>query len=418
MNDASIRLLLSLIAPSVLMIFTAAFIGAWLKDRERHYLLLMAAGCLLAPIGAIMQILQWPSGDGRNALFSNFFYTSAILCAVEGILLRARRPIGFKRDILLLTAFMALIAYYFYVDRDVLMRVYIQNAGYGALFITAALRMRKHLEQRTINRALFCFVLLFGLQFIVRTVLTIGLNPPHGVPAFGRSEFWQYLMLTNGILGPALALTVLAAAISDIISDIQNERDIDPLTGILNRTGFERRSSKLFLSEDRRASKANKALSATAPTSDIAVDGEAKTTGRFPWTYSSLIVCDLDHFKKINDTYGHLAGDEVLATIGETLKQHTRKQDIVGRIGGEEFVIILPGVTMEAARLFAERLRLAVAACRFSFAQQDFHVTCSIGLTTFTENSNFLNTFAFTDELLYEAKASGRNKIIARTARS
>ncbi|WP_054696508.1 GGDEF domain-containing protein [Syntrophomonas palmitatica] len=122
----------------------------------------------------------------------------------------------------------------------------------------------------------------------------------------------------------------------------------------------------------------------------------------------SILLLDLDHFKSVNDTYGHLAGDEVLQQVAQTIKNTVRNTDMVGRYGGEEFLVLLPESNLQGAIAIAERLRLNIAALTWNY--EGLHVTISGGVSEFKHESMwiFLNRV---DNLLYKAKANGRNRI-------
>ena len=128
---------------------------------------------------------------------------------------------------------------------------------------------------------------------------------------------------------------------------------------------------------------------------------------------SSLLlgILDLDHFKRINDGYGHLAGDKVLKIVATQLKKHLRPSDFLARFGGEEFVILLPDARMEDGVSLLERLRVAVEQCPFHFKGEPVTITVSMGITTFkpAERSDLVLKRA--DEALYRAKHQGRNRI-------
>ncbi len=125
----------------------------------------------------------------------------------------------------------------------------------------------------------------------------------------------------------------------------------------------------------------------------------------------SLILFDIDHFKQINDTYGHDVGDMVLKKLAETTLGILREQDIFGRFGGEEFTIALPQTTIEGAHQLAERLRQLIECTPFSISsERHINVTISLGVTTFAPHDNNLDTLIKrADIALYQAKASGRN---------
>ena len=122
-----------------------------------------------------------------------------------------------------------------------------------------------------------------------------------------------------------------------------------------------------------------------------------------------VIIADIDHFKAVNDNYGHLAGDHVLREFSELLKKHTRTQDFVGRWGGEEFIIAMPDITPEQAMKNAERLRSAIESHDFGSSGT---VTASFGIAVSTENDTRESLIGRADECLYKAKDQGRNRII------
>jgi diguanylate cyclase (GGDEF)-like protein len=123
----------------------------------------------------------------------------------------------------------------------------------------------------------------------------------------------------------------------------------------------------------------------------------------------SLMMFDIDHFKDINDSYGHLAGDYVLKQLATVIKGKIRREDILARYGGEEFVIILPEIDGGNAVIFAEKVRKIVEKAPFKFEDTRISVTISVGLGTLTESDDAASLIKRADEKLYEAKAAGRN---------
>lgn len=127
----------------------------------------------------------------------------------------------------------------------------------------------------------------------------------------------------------------------------------------------------------------------------------------------SLMMVDIDHFKKVNDTYGHIAGDSILKRLGVILKESVRDVDIVGRLGGEEFGIILPETTLNDAKQVAERVREDIDDSTFEFKQSNISITVSIGIATYNKNNpNIDNMLHKADDALYEAKNRGRNCVV------
>jgi diguanylate cyclase len=126
----------------------------------------------------------------------------------------------------------------------------------------------------------------------------------------------------------------------------------------------------------------------------------------------ALLVIDVDDFKAINDQFGHDNGDEALKMIAATIKSSLRDIDLIGRIGGEEFSVFLPGAAPEAARSVAERIRRSVAQSLFMPRGSPVGLSVSVGGTTFGGPANFSELYRDADRQLYKAKRTGRNRVV------
>jgi len=125
-----------------------------------------------------------------------------------------------------------------------------------------------------------------------------------------------------------------------------------------------------------------------------------------------LIMCDIDHFKKVNDTYGHLAGDDLLRELAALLRENVRADNTLVRLGGEEFVILAPGASLEEGALLAERLRKLVAGHSFTVCGNEVRITMSIGVAPLTGAENVRDYYNRADRALYTAKEQGRNQVV------
>ncbi|MGS1096209.1 diguanylate cyclase [Aquamicrobium terrae] len=387
MDDTTVRMTLTLIGPGTLAVFGCVFAAAWAIDRKRPYLLLLAGACALFVVGACVQIVYWPRTPGANALVSCIFYTSAVLLTAEGLLKRSGRRLGLGWGLAAGAVIVGLVWYFYYVDRNLLARVYVMNFGYGLILLWATVRLRHLWRARFVDRALFVVLLAFSAQFFVRTMLTIGFEaPPLGARAFGQALFWQTLQLSMAVLGSALAVAILAvailaAAVMDVIDDLRRERDSDRLTGVFNRRGFDERAKAIFAGEWQRP--------------------------------LSLVLCDIDHFKRINDTFGHGAGDAVLNLFGALLAEAAGPGNPVGRIGGEEFAILLHGQTSADAMRWVELLRAAIGEASFGEMDGKMQVTASFGIAEAMERDTLSTLTKRADARLYRAKQGGRNRAVA-----
>jgi len=146
---------------------------------------------------------------------------------------------------------------------------------------------------------------------------------------------------------------------------------------------------------------------------DSSLDNEISRSVRFKQSFS-IAIFDIDHFKTINDNFGHSAGDFVLKDVAEIIKKSCRKIDIVGRIGGDEFLAILPNTQMQQAFIFAERIRVNIE--KYELHEQNlcskYQMTISIGIAEFdSDRDNAENLLHKADKALYKAKQKGRNLV-------
>jgi len=173
-------------------------------------------------------------------------------------------------------------------------------------------------------------------------------------------------------------------------SSIKNIAIYDTLTGLYNRRYFEER---------------------------LGVDAQKSF---YSGTSLSLVMVDIDHFKKINDTFGHTEGDQVLCKISSLLKSSVRKKDTVARYGGEEFILILPEAGLEESFVIAERIRRLVENTPFEVGQAQVNLTLSMGISNFPSHraKSKEELVKMADQALYEAKRGGRNKICIYSGKS
>jgi diguanylate cyclase (GGDEF)-like protein len=127
----------------------------------------------------------------------------------------------------------------------------------------------------------------------------------------------------------------------------------------------------------------------------------------------SILLLDIDHFKQVNDTHGHLAGDAVLRAVSNLFRGQVRPTDVVGRYGGEEFLVLLPETYHTEACEVAERFRKSLAAMVVTYEQVKLQITTSIGVAFGTCRTENLDTvLAAADQVLYKAKHNGRNQVV------
>jgi len=146
-----------------------------------------------------------------------------------------------------------------------------------------------------------------------------------------------------------------------------------------------------------------------------ALEGEYERAIRYE-TEMALIMMDLDYFKEINDTYGHIAGDKVLAEIGNLIKAHVRRNDLACRYGGEEFAVILPNISRKGTNAAYERFREVVFKQPFEHESKKFNISVSIGISYSNDAESINDLLAHADQALYQAKDEERNKLVTYIA--
>jgi diguanylate cyclase (GGDEF)-like protein len=230
--------------------------------------------------------------------------------------------------------------------------------------------------------------LLVSLEsVIVETGKMLSLELPAGVSHEGILEQARQQMVQVGV-GAALDLEQARRANAELVQEtrrLATQARTDALTGLPNRAAFEEY---------------------------LGAKIELRMQERQPLGLG-LILLDLDHFKHLNDSYGHPAGDEVLRMVARAMQRATRKSDFAARLGGEEFALVLTNVSPHSLRAVAERVRLAIAGEGVSFEGQMLSVTASLGGACITDFSSLEDGPALVklaDHYLYRAKQAGRNR--------
>ncbi|WIY51802.1 GGDEF domain-containing protein [Devosia sp. YIM 151766] len=362
------------IAFSSASLLVALLIG-WMNARQQSYLAYGAAGMGLVVFALLIMGLR----DGRYDLISQFVPFSALLAGFALVFAGVRRfrdaqssllpPLLFGGTAITLTA-MPLIAGYSGIGTLML------NACSAVLMFFSGREYWRGRQDAPIpmvaNAMLYTLVALSFLACAI--VLAADGQWVLDRPPANWAEDANSILSLVGLTGiGAITLTLHHARAA---RRHREEANTDSLTGVLNR----------------------RALFSRFRETDI-VAGLA------------VLMFDLDHFKQINDRLGHAKGDQVLSDFAIVLRTELRANDIIARIGGEEFCVILPGLNRDAARQAAERVRLAFAALRIGIGDSGEIATVSAGLATGGVDETFSSVLRRADDALYKAKSSGRNQV-------
>jgi diguanylate cyclase (GGDEF)-like protein len=275
------------------------------------------------------------------------------------------------------------------MPRQSFMRMLIYQSPYFIMQAIAVGIVAQAKSRSFPDNLLMALLAASGLQFLSKPFLFRAFGGTGDSPdQYLTTNYALFSQSMGTIFAMAVALMLLVILVRDVLAEANTRSETDTLSGLLNRGGFE-------------------AHAATAVQ-------EARRLG----VPVSLVISDLDHFKSINDNFGHAAGDKVIVTFARFLRSAMAEHHVAGRVGGEEFAILLPGTNLVAARLFAEGARNAFASLTVEGMPATKRFTASFGVAELAGGENITDIMARADKALYLAKNSGRDcvKIAARPA--
>ena len=271
-------------------------------------------------------------------------------------------------------------AYFTAVENNLALRFLIGSLVSGLFCISGALYLlRTSFEQRRFQYLFGITLLAHGVFNSLRSILFMD-----SVKQFLQANAinpTDAILIEQILITSLLALGVLMMTNELISKELRSHAEQDSLTNMFNRRFF----LKLLEKSKSLAVRTQKPL--------------------------SLLVLDIDHFKLINDKFGHLAGDEVLISFAKNAQKNLRAEDVMGRIGGEEFAIFLPNTNGESAVFFAERLRRMIEAQPAPTSKGDISYTISIGVTVIDKDTPIEQALDEADLTMYQAKRNGRNRV-------
>lgn len=305
-----------------------------------------------------------------------FFYKKAIYK-----LFKLNNNRLFDHGILAAAAFILVVSLLFPVD-------YLHIAILFTLMNTAIFAMIVYVKYHALAKDLpnWGATAMVFPTFIIATILflkgfTLWVIPDSAKMLFLRPQFdsveilWVYLIMT--IL---INVSAIGCALMKLIFKIKLLADHDQLTALFNRHAIQRELRKAFKQFSR--------------------DGEI----------FSVVIIDIDHFKNINDTHGHEAGDAALRWMANNIRQYLRETDSVSRYGGEEFLLLLPGCNVHTTYKIAEKIRTSVSEKPFTWKEVSVPMAVSIGIADVQQAGSIAELIRQADKALYEAKAAGRNQ--------
>lgn len=250
----------------------------------------------------------------------------------------------------------------------------------ATLIMSAIMILQNPMSRESVEWIAAMTITAFGIvQFVIAGIAVM--QGPAGDP-FYSDLYVKSTLIAVPATYVGIAVTVILMIAADLFKELKDQAIRDKLTGLLNRRGFAEHSAQIYALPQR---------------SDVPV---------------AIIAADLDHFKTVNDRFGHAVGDQALQHISGLLQKDRRADDLVVRMGGEEFILILPGTTLEQGLAIADALRSLIADTPMQHDKEPVEMTASFGVAVITKRDSCLEDAVMrADDALFRSKRGGRNRV-------
>lgn len=376
---------LLIVAAILAALVTGVLSAVWLFNRRIPGLRLWAQALFCATVFCINLLLRDHVPLPLSVVLAqSSIALTAYLCLLGAREYMGKAPLGHGVAALALGLLLATALFFTLVKPNVQVRIVLTGLVPGVIFIAAAHTLARGGFRKVPARYLFAATVgVHGAFLLVRPLLfklaapAEGAQPEAGIVA----ALSQFVVLESTLAVVLVAFGALMLTNEFITNELRHLAEVDPLTNVFNRRAF------LTLL-------------------DKAISNAQRTQTTLP-----VLVMDLDHFKKVNDSWGHRAGDDVLRHFVMLAQRCLRKEDVMGRLGGEEFAIFLPNAGAGGAIAVAERLRAMVEAHPVVTEQRSIALTVSVGVTLCAGSESAGTALQRADEAMYLAKERGRNRV-------
>ena len=344
-------------------------------------------GYICAALGFVSPVLLSSLPLIAQAILSNMFFFAAFFCYGHALLVQMDRPTyAIARGAFAVVALLSVLASMVLAPdlrREIIMAD-LSIAFLVALPVCLTFRHAQHLAEKVMTGMVGIVV----LETVIRVTVLIVMTPSGSfteLDEFLASDYAYLMQIAASIVGFLMGLSVLASLVSNMIGRHVHAAEHDPLTDILNRRGFDR----------------------------VAPDFREGTPS------GVIVTCDIDHFKQINDRFGHAAGDIVIIGLSELLTKVMPSRALIARFGGEEFVVFLAGYEPGEAGAMANAIRMEFAGRDWASRGITQRITASFGVAAIARGDHSIHdAIARADASLYMAKSLGRNQVVLEGARA
>ncbi|WP_080662143.1 GGDEF domain-containing protein [Sinorhizobium meliloti] len=333
-----------------------------------------------AQAGLGFALVPFPVSPTFDIFVAGLLYIGAAYCYGSAILLHFGAPMQRRVRRLFVGGYIVVHTIVVFILESLKAELFLTDVAFACLLGFALFNVVAKVSN-VADRAMIISGVLLVLDTLTRTIVfTFFIRTSDQMADFAVSDYNLAVTVTTITIGLSFPFTALGAMASAAIRRHREASERDPLTGLLNRRGFE-----------------------------LAVYRATKAAV----AHGAIIVCDIDHFKQVNDGYGHAAGDNVIAELAAELQRHLGSHTVTARFGGEEFVAFLPHTSLVEASVIAQSVRIRFAGRDWHQAGIDRQITASFGVASIVDGEvSEAAAIECADRALYAAKTAGRNRVV------
>lgn len=377
---------ISLLNPGIGLLFATAFFLLWLNRRDQPYIAYAAGAYIMSAIAFLIQDVGPVLPMELQRIPSNFGFLATGCLFAAAIVKRYDLVVPWRPMAVTTAISMAFFLWFLLVQPSIAARILSISVGAGVIAAMVVGALWPIEKRYIIDRVLFWVAAISALNLIIRPIVLLSLGGGFdNYVGFQQSVYWTTVQFSQAMVSILAAISLMVAVAIDQITELKRQAGDDDLSGLLNRRGFE---------------------AAAGATLRRCIDADRPV---------ALMIADLDHFKQVNDRHGHAVGDAIIAAFGAHVRAIGPAEMIAGRIGGEEFALLVPGAGIEAARQLAEAVRTGLQAACIGRIPATLCPTASIGLAAGAPGAGLSALMHEADQALYEAKRTGRNRVRAFT---
>ncbi|MEM6493044.1 MAG: GGDEF domain-containing protein [Pseudomonadota bacterium] len=369
-----------MITPAFALLFACLFGFMWTRDRTRLHILGVSLGYAGLVVSFVLAVTLFDPNSVVIAAFINIVATGGAASMVWGIARRLgqRSPLAAYCAVIACSSIAIALAVWARAPMAIMLA---QNGGSALVFAIGAVTAWHSGSRQGLDRVMVWLLSLLSLHGFTRPLQAMLIE---GLPAtigFDAAALQAINVVALCLFSAGLGMVFFASLARDQIDEEREAGRLDPLSGLSSRAVFE---------------------AAARDKLDRAGEQDAEV---------SLIMADIDHFKRVNDTWGHAAGDRVIAAFGQLIAARIRSADEAGRVGGEEFCLLVWNCPEAAAIGLADRLRLALPDQSRREGDVVASCTASFGVAQWHPGESYTNLFKRADSQLYNAKRAGRDRV-------